>query len=174
MFPGEEEGGALQEDDVRMTAFNMREEMEEGHFDKEGHFIWNNEKEVRDNWLDNIDWQQIKRNANISEPRERGLGEDSDSENEESFDEMNTYRLLVTYMRPKETITKSLRRLGSETEKLSSIERLRLKKAGTLQTNKEVIELTELADKILSNTGNMDIYEETYEQISQKVSRFLT
>lgn len=41
------------------TAFNMKEELEEGHFDKEGHYVWNKEKEIRDNWLDNIDWMQV-------------------------------------------------------------------------------------------------------------------
>lgn len=41
------------------TAFNMKEELEEGHFDKQGHYLWNKEKEIRDNWLDNIDWMQV-------------------------------------------------------------------------------------------------------------------
>lgn len=39
-------GFARQEGEQRMTAFNMREELEEGHFDRDGHFIWSNEKEV--------------------------------------------------------------------------------------------------------------------------------
>lgn len=37
---------AGQDGEQRMTAFNMREELEEGHFDRDGHFIWKNEKEV--------------------------------------------------------------------------------------------------------------------------------
>ncbi|KAJ8984637.1 hypothetical protein NQ317_009865 [Molorchus minor] len=41
---GEEEGIARQEGEQKMTAFNMNEEMEEGHFDKDGHFIWSNGK----------------------------------------------------------------------------------------------------------------------------------
>lgn len=41
------------------TAFNMKEELEEGHFDKEGHYLWKKEKQIRDNWLDNIDWVQV-------------------------------------------------------------------------------------------------------------------
>lgn len=143
--------------------------MELGHFDKQGHFIWKNEKEVRDNWLDNIDWQQIKSNAKIKDDDPKGLGEDSDSD-EEYFDEIKTYKLIITYMRPKESITKTLRRLGGNNEKLSSIERLRRKKAGTLNSNKEVTELTELVDKVLTNMGNMDVYQETYEEITQKVS----
>lgn len=51
---------------------------------------------------------------------------------------------------------------------MSSIERLKRKKAGTLNTGKDVTELTELANQIL-NTGNMDVYQETFEQITQKL-----
>lgn len=47
------------EDDVKITPFNMREELEEGHFDKEGHYHWNKESEIKDNWLDNIDWVKV-------------------------------------------------------------------------------------------------------------------
>ncbi|KAK9746675.1 hypothetical protein QE152_g5972 [Popillia japonica] len=163
-----EEDGNIPEGEIRMTAFNMQEEMELGHFDKQGHFIWKNEKEVRDNWLDNIDWQQIKSNAKITDDSMKGLGEDSDDD-DEIFDEIKTYKLIITYMKAGETISKALRRLGGNTEKLSSIERLKRKKAGTLNSNKEVTELTELADKILSNLGNMDVYQETYEEITLKI-----
>ncbi len=33
---------------------------EEGHFAKDGNFIWNKaEKDVQDAWLDNIDWVKV-------------------------------------------------------------------------------------------------------------------
>lgn len=41
------------------TAFNMKEELEEGHFDTEGHYIWKKDNDIRDNWLDNIDWLKV-------------------------------------------------------------------------------------------------------------------
>lgn len=58
---------------------------------------------------------------------------------------------------------------------LSASERLKLKKAGKLPTEnighpEKVTELTELANKILTEIGNMDIYQETYEFISEKVN----
>lgn len=52
---------------------------------------------------------------------------------------------------------------------MSSVERLKRKKAGTLNVNKDVEKVTELANKILTEKGNMDVYQETYEQITQKV-----
>ena len=45
-----EDGGPV------ITPFNLREEMAEGSFDKDGHYHFKKEKEIRDNWLDNIDW----------------------------------------------------------------------------------------------------------------------
>jgi len=56
---GQEEGAVCQEGGVKITPFNMREEMEEGHFDTEGNYHWKNEKEIRDNWLENIDWVKV-------------------------------------------------------------------------------------------------------------------
>lgn len=41
---------------VPITPFNLKEEMEEGHFDSEGNYFIKKEKDIRDNWLDNIDW----------------------------------------------------------------------------------------------------------------------
>jgi len=37
----------------------MQEELEEGHFDKEGMYHWKKEKDVQDNWLENIDWCKV-------------------------------------------------------------------------------------------------------------------
>lgn len=171
---GEEEGKARQEGEQKMTAFNMNEEMEEGHFDKQGHFIWNNEKEIRDNWLDNIDWQKIKSSSDSKDKyniEEKGLGDESDSgsEADDNFDEISNYKEILIYMKPNETINKAIKRLGAPDMKLSSVERLRRKKAGTLNTNEDVVKLTELANQILTKTGNMNIYQETYEQIKAKV-----
>ncbi|KAG5892646.1 hypothetical protein JTB14_025441 [Gonioctena quinquepunctata] len=173
---GEEEGIARQEGEQKMTAFNMNEEMEEGHFDKQGHFIWNNEKEVRDNWLDNIDWQRIKTSSNSKQKYnidEEGLGAESDSEPEpdDQFDEIKSYKNILEYMKPRESINKALKRLGGADMKLSSVERLKRKKAGTLNDNKDVTDLTELANQILTKLGNMDIYQETYEQIKEKIEK---
>ncbi|KAH1016612.1 hypothetical protein HUJ04_007802 [Dendroctonus ponderosae] len=149
---GEEDGMAGQDGEQRMTAFNMREELEEGHFDRDGHFIWKNEKEVRDNWLDNIDWHKIKHNsetANKYDVEETGMEANSDSEDEaeEPFAELETYKEILVFLQPKETINKAIKRLGGDMTKLSSVERLRRKKAGTLIISEDVTKLTELANQ---------------------------
>lgn len=75
-------------------------------------------------------------------------------------------------MEPKESISKTLRRLGGN-KRLSTAERLKMKKAGLSVdsgSSSKVTRLTELANQILTATGNMDVYQETYEHISQIVS----
>lgn len=56
---------------------------------------------------------------------------------------------------------------------LSASERLKRKKAGLDLGNpgdkQAVTDLTELANRNLNRTGNMDIYQETFEYISQQV-----
>jgi CD2 antigen cytoplasmic tail-binding protein 2 len=45
-------------------AFNMSEEMEEGHYDEDGNYVFNKEKEdIRDEWLDTLDWDSVKQKA---------------------------------------------------------------------------------------------------------------
>lgn len=39
----------------------MQEELEEGHFDKEGMYHWKKEDNIQDNWLENIDWCKVIR-----------------------------------------------------------------------------------------------------------------
>lgn len=41
---------------MRITPFNLQEEMEEGHFDADGNYFLNRDAQIRDSWLDNIDW----------------------------------------------------------------------------------------------------------------------
>lgn len=74
-------------------------------------------------------------------------------------------------MQPKETIKRTLQRLGGKSAKMSSAERWKMKKAGIVDPNAVLVtELTELTNTILTRMGNMDIYEETYEQIQLKYS----
>ncbi|KAL3276681.1 hypothetical protein HHI36_012051 [Cryptolaemus montrouzieri] len=171
---GEEEGVSRQEEGYHMTAFNMKEEMEEGHFDNNGHFIWKNSKEIRDNWLDNVEWHKIKNDPNSQynlTDTPVGLGEESDSSDTEKFDELKNYRDILKLMKPGETVNKALNRLGGSNKKLSSVERLKRKKAGTLVENQDVTRLTALANDNLTSLGNMDIYQETYEEISDKINK---
>lgn len=55
-FSGQEVATIDCDEGVPITPFNLDEEMEEGHFDSEGNYFIKKDQEIRDNWLDNIDW----------------------------------------------------------------------------------------------------------------------
>lgn len=111
---------------------------------------------------------------NIDKKNKKKSDSDSDSDAENSdgtkkFDSITSYRRILELMKPRETIKKTLQRLGSTSAKLSSIERWKMKKAGIVDPNVALVtELTELTNGILTEMGNMDIYEETYEMIMLK------
>lgn len=97
---------------------------------------------------------------------------DDNEDDGKKFDVNAAYKEIISMMEPRETIVKTLRRLGGN-NRLTTAERWKLKKAG-LSTDGgpslKVTRLTELANQILTTDGNMDVYQETYEQISQIVS----
>ena len=61
-------------------------------------------------------------------------------------------------MRPKETINKALTRLAGADMKLSSVERLKRKKAGTLNNSEDVTKLTELSNRVRFSYVLFSIY----------------
>ncbi|XP_026991278.2 CD2 antigen cytoplasmic tail-binding protein 2 isoform X1 [Tachysurus fulvidraco] len=78
---------------VPITPFNLKEEMEEGHFDSEGNYFIKKEKDIRDNWLDNIDWVKIKeqpikkKKKGLSAKRRRRVGDEDEAEEERQREE---------------------------------------------------------------------------------------
>lgn len=161
---GEEDGIAGVEDEVKITPFNMKEELEEGFFDKSGHYHWKKENQIQDNWLDNVDWLKIKSKKDPS------TSADSAESKLEVFNSREAYAKVLEMMEPNETITKTLQRYGKSKAKLSSLERLRRKKEGIVdEASERITKLSELANEILVNTGNMGIYEEPYEKIKSRI-----
>ncbi|XP_050525846.1 CD2 antigen cytoplasmic tail-binding protein 2 homolog [Daktulosphaira vitifoliae] len=164
---GQEDGVVGQDGEIRITPFNMQEELEEGHFDTEGMYHWKKEKEIQDNWLENIDWCKIKDMS-----KEPNKSDDIVDESEQ-FNVIAAYKEIINLMEPKETVSKALRRLGG-TKRLTTAERWKMKKAGLStddESSSKVTRLTELANQILTANGNMDVYQETHEQITQIIAK---
>lgn len=121
---------------------------------------------------------QIKKDHKYKEDN-KTLGDDSSDSSEDEvgrpkpqFNEIETYKEIIKLMQPRETIKKTLQRLGGATQKLSSMERWRRKKAGIVDENSQLVtQLTELANLILTKLGNMDIYSETFEMIKSKIDK---
>lgn len=59
MLLGQEDGVSGIDGEIKTTPFNMKEELEEGHFDTDGNFHWNKDNSIRDNWQENIDWMKV-------------------------------------------------------------------------------------------------------------------
>lgn len=100
------------------------------------------------------------------------LDDSLDSSTASPFDHIAVYKQVLEHMEPGETVAKTLRRLGGN-KSLSASERLRRKKAGlSIESSgdaSKVTELTELANRILTKTGNMNVYQESYQHIKNMV-----
>ncbi|XP_073824777.1 CD2 antigen cytoplasmic tail-binding protein 2 homolog isoform X3 [Musca autumnalis] len=108
---GEEDGVPNIRDDIKITPFNMREELEEGHFDKEGHYHWDKNSDIRDNWLDNIDWMKIPSSSGVKLVTRKGLFEQMQLQNLPSLDEKLEFlenRYCLAEILWKEKITLSI------------------------------------------------------------------
>lgn len=161
---------------TKVTPFNLREEMSEGHFDADGNYFAKKEEVIRDNWLDNIDWVRIKEQPEKVE-EENKVGEEEEKSEKQIFEEM------TEYMKPGETITKALQRLGGgkknqrRQNKKSQSQGTRAKTdpeteaKGDSEENKEhLLKLTGLADEILCR-GNYEVYGYSYERIQHMLRR---
>lgn len=158
--------------EIQITPFNMKEELEEGHFDKQGMYIYDKKQELKDGWIDNIDWVRVQERA-----KKDNEGDDSSNDEEEQLDETQIYKELVELMKPGETITKTLRRYGGKGGSLSASQRLKLKKQNIQQKDdrseedkKNMEKVTELADRLISN-GKMDTYELSYEKLNYLINK---
>ncbi|KAF8763321.1 CD2 antigen cytoplasmic tail-binding protein 2 homolog [Argiope bruennichi] len=167
---GQEEGTIDYDGDIKITPFNMKEELEEGYFDKEGTYIFQKEEEIKDQWLDDIDWIKVK--AIESTKRKTEDEEDSDEDERPPIDLADKYKQMLELMKPGETVQKAICRLGGTKSSKSVGSRWKKKKeSDSMDTNEESEKdveklqlLTGLADEIV-HSGDMDIYQQTYEKM---------
>jgi CD2 antigen cytoplasmic tail-binding protein 2 len=127
----EDEGGkrdkktGLDGDMGELTPFNMKKEMTEGRFTKDGQEYTENEKdphEKHDHWLDSMDKDAIKLARRAHRERERLEKEREEKEDEVSgigseAREQKLMRDAVALMERGETVLEALQRLGKEEKK---------------------------------------------------------
>jgi len=169
---GQEDNTMGQDGEITITPFNLKEEQQEGTFSKDGNFVWNDKKdEIKDAWLDDIDWMKVKQKS-LNEKTRLEEEDEKEDEEQEKYSEMDAYRSILVLLKPGESVAKALRRLGGGKKAMSASERWKKKKSGAVEDpqekiNKEnMLKLTGLADSILTRSGNMEVYEETYESIT--------
>jgi len=178
---GQEDGCEDYEGETTITPFNMKDEMDEGHFDGDGFYRFQKESnDLKDPWLEDIDWAKVKQ-------AENKYGSDSEEEKSDSDEEMPPsssegaslaiYRQILPSLKPAETVAKAIKRLGGG-KRLSSAQKWKLKRLQKSDEKKSsgddnlqnMLALTELANQIIEQ-GNMDVYSETYEMIAEKIRR---
>ncbi|KAK2172987.1 hypothetical protein NP493_913g02037 [Ridgeia piscesae] len=181
---GQEETHIEVEEGVKFTPFNMKEELEEGHFDSEGTYIFSKDKDnIKDNWIDSIDWVQVKQTTKDSGGTADDEDDDDDDEpSKDSGDRLHVYNEMLKLMKPGESVLKSLRRLGGGKAGMaaaSASRRWKEKRAAAQGGNKstsapevnrtDLLALTGHADRQLQQ-GNLEIYQATYEKLAFDVS----
>ncbi|XP_007988171.1 CD2 antigen cytoplasmic tail-binding protein 2 [Chlorocebus sabaeus] len=158
---GQEAATLPSEGGVRITPFNLQEEMEEGHFDADGNYFLNRDAQIRDSWLDNIDWVKIRE-------RPPGQHQASDSEEEDSLGQtpMSAQALLeglLELLLPRETVAGALRRLGARGGGKGSS-----KGPGRPSSPQRLDRLSGLADQMVAR-GNLGVYQETRERLAMRL-----
>ncbi|XP_043942621.1 CD2 antigen cytoplasmic tail-binding protein 2 [Protopterus annectens] len=194
-----QEGATIDFDEgIKITPFNLTEEMEEGHFDSEGNYFQNKEEMIRDNWLDNIDWVEVKQRP-LSKVNTWNDDEPDDAA-QSPVDQKVLLEEMLQLLQPGETVAKAIRRLGqkgkqnqsSRTWKIKRVkpqqdeqeeekkeEEKEEKEAELVMTEAERLEheskekldrLTGLADQMVGR-GVYTIYQETYEKLSFRLRK---
>ncbi|XP_062994424.1 CD2 antigen cytoplasmic tail-binding protein 2 [Elgaria multicarinata webbii] len=185
---GQESATIDYEDGVRITPFNLQEEMEEGHFDSEGNYFLKKEAMIRDNWLDNIDWVKIKEQP---PGRKKPPLDSVDDEEEEEDDDLEVGRApldkkellegMVDLVLPGETVARAIQRLGDKgapktsgrqrrpwsrlkAEEAETAEEGDPQKPGSPERREQLERLSGLADQMVAR-GVYEIYQETREKL---------
>ncbi|KAJ8250863.1 hypothetical protein GJAV_G00214070 [Gymnothorax javanicus] len=196
---GQEEATIDCDEGVPITPFNLTEEMQEGHFDSEGNYFVKKEEEIRDNWLDNIDWvkikeQPVRRKKGLSAKRRRRVGDEDEAAEEERREQEREYSEgeeeaesqpaedplanyskeqltagVVELLLPGETVAGGLRRLGGLGRKKVKGQG-EGKEAGPDRDAEKLDRLTALADRLVAS-GEFEIYQQTYEKLSYGLRR---
>ncbi|RNA30423.1 CD2 antigen cytoplasmic tail-binding 2 [Brachionus plicatilis] len=183
---GQESKTSEFDDEIKLTPFNMKEELEEGDFDTEGHYHWKrNKNEIKDAWLDNIDWANInsfKKSYQLH--KQSGDTEDESSESEaesmkvdDEEEKIELFKKILPHLQMNETILRAIKRLGNSSKTGSSAsqrwQKKKIEKQESLSekalADKEALEnLTGYANQFIDK-GFYDIYEETYQSLEKKI-----
>ncbi|CAL2036609.1 CBN-TEG-1 protein [Caenorhabditis brenneri] len=181
---GQEECNMDFDGSIKITAFNMKEDEEDGHFDETGNFVFDKkQKDIQDAWLDGIDWSLVKKKAG---DQWEGDGEKKSDDEEPEPVTMSDIRKkeifeeLVGILQPNESIAKALSGLKKK-KGLSASEERKLrwaaKKAGKefqpTDGQKETAKLSGLADELIS-AGYMDAYEWHREKINFLLQKMIS
>ncbi|KAI6201486.1 hypothetical protein M3Y96_00847000 [Aphelenchoides besseyi] len=167
---GQEKATIEYDDGIKIMAFNMNDEMEEGHYDDEGNFVFDKKKnEIHDQWLDNVNWDSVKQKAGSHWHKMNDEGDDTAEPTK--IDAVEACERILKYITDdKQTASDVLKKLNSQKNLSAAEERKRrwaAKKNGVEYKNdhsEAANELTGAVDNLIS-LGHMDAYSMNREAI---------
>ncbi|GMF22493.1 unnamed protein product [Phytophthora lilii] len=145
----------------------MEEEKDEGHFDADGNFVWDDEaKRVQEEaWLDGVSAQQMGAAKHAQSRRAF-----RDEQAEETLTAEAATRTLAELLQPRETVLQALKRLGSKRparvrpgSKRKQAQRMELETTQTPEEKQQFDQITEAAD-FLMRAGEVDVYSQIKEE----------
>ncbi|ORZ02869.1 hypothetical protein BCR43DRAFT_482304 [Syncephalastrum racemosum] len=175
----------------KLTAFNMRQEFEEGSFDQQGNYIRNKEdpQAFHDRWLEGVTKKDMRAAHDAQERRERAE-QLREAERQADMPQTQTdiYRELIQYLEPGDNVREALTKLSGGAkipawkQKLLDKKNKNKKKPETAATTAtltpeqeaerkhKVERITGLADQMMA-LGHFNVYDDTYEQMARHIRR---
>ncbi|KAJ2079505.1 hypothetical protein H4R24_003738 [Coemansia sp. RSA 988] len=168
---------------VKIEAFNMKDELEEGSFDTQGNFVWNKKdpQSYQDSWLSNVSRSTMQQ-AKESKERQGQQQQDAQTQSTRRWDNISNDDIIISIINmllPRETVFAALARVGGGKKRSKwSNKRSKNKKNqqqdemeednGDTERKEKIEKLTELADQAMAR-GMSNVYEDTYEQLVRKM-----
>lgn len=184
VFKAQEPATVTRYDDIKITPFNLEEELEEGEFDKTGNFVFNraekSDYDKNDTWAESVDWDAVEQKE-----REKAEAMEVESNEGDTFQPPQEersrsycYKQMLRIMKSDETVQKTIKRIGNEIPKRKPAQRFKTKanpsseatdEAKVAEARHKLDLMIELAHHLLED-GDTDIYQKTYEQLEEAIN----
>ncbi|KAI9485816.1 MAG: hypothetical protein EXX96DRAFT_21089 [Benjaminiella poitrasii] len=171
-----------QRKEPKITAFNMKQELEEGSVDENGNYVRNkvDPQAFHDKWMEGISRKDIDKAKDAHEKRQRDEAlKEAERQATIPQSETDVYRALIQYLKPGQSVQEALTTLANSLpKKLPAWKQKMLdkknknKKAKDTQPQlsedeeasrrKKVETITGLADQMMA-LGHFNIYDDTFE-----------
>ncbi|KAI8806988.1 hypothetical protein BJ742DRAFT_814045 [Cladochytrium replicatum] len=176
---GERRGKAtaeFTEDGITIEPFNMDQEMHEGGFDEDGHYVRKkDELAVHDKWLQGVSTDDIMKAKIAHEKQEMLAAEEAERAEREALEPDQMLLRLLRYMNPGEKILETMRRLRpakqpkqKKSKNAMSVDSAPAPQDDSAQKKAAIEDITALCGRMMA-LGDLSVYESTYEQIVRKL-----
>lgn len=180
MVKAQEPSTVQQYDDIKITPFNLEEELEDGNFDEAGNFIFSKrqkdtEDNPNDNWAETVDWASVEQTERERKEAQSSVRQKPVDEEMPQVKERHTYYgELLDFMLPSESVQQAIRRLGRSIPKRQSSKHksksssTKLSQQGSeidiKEARRKLENVIELAHQLLED-GDVDIYQKSFQDI---------